>query len=181
MTLKFICSAMAMVFPLMAMADAEALDWRSISPQSWPDCSQACALETISAAKSVVTFHTVGELELPEAKALVEAVERGLRVEIYVGRGSNLSEEVIMFADDIYQKWAATSDDEDTSMLGMGGCVMGQTDHPSFIAADPFGWKSGEEPALIVQNKITHQIDIVAAASVVAETEDFIECKMQSN
>lgn len=172
----FLVSAL---LPSAALAEAEALNWESVSTQGWAECGNECALDTIAAARSVVIFHTKSQLEKAEAQALVEAIRRGARVELYVGQQNNLSEEVGMFADDIYQKWEATADESDTSMIGMGGCVMGSTDNPSFIVTDPFGWKGDDSPALVVNGKKTDQLDIAADASVVAETEDFIECKMQ--
>ena len=125
-------------------------------------------------------FHTKGELRQDEAEALVEAIRRGARVEIYVGKANNLSDEVIWMADDIYQKWAATADDSETWMIGMGGCVIGKSDHPSFVVTDPFAWKANEAPALVVGGKKTDKRDVAAAASVVVETEDFIQCKLRN-
>lgn len=159
----------------------EALDWRGVSTQGWDSCAQPCLLETIKAARSAVIFHSKGELQRDEAKALVAAIRRGIRVEVYVGKANALSDEVIWFADDIYAKWAATADDQDTSMLGMGGCVMGRTSAPTFLVTDPFTNGAGGSPALVYDAKKTDEIDVVVAASVVAETEDFIECKLQKN
>lgn len=153
-------------------------DWNSVSTKGWPDCDQKCLLETIDAARTVAMFHTKGELQKDEAEALVGAIRRGARVEIYVGKANNLSEEVIWLADDIYEKWAATADDTETWMIGMGGCVMGKTDHPSFVVTDPFAWNANEAPALVVGEKKTDKRDVAAAASVVVEAEDFIQCKL---
>lgn len=177
---KTLLAVAAVAFlPTAALAEAEALDWNRTPTASWPACDQACAIDTIEAAQSVVIFHTKEALQQDEASALVGAIRRGARVEVYVGERNDLSEEVIMFAEDIYNKWAATAEDTDTSMIGMGGCVMGATANPTFIVTDPFGWKSNDAPALVVSGKKTDQLDIVADASVVAETEDFIKCKMQ--
>lgn len=159
----------------------EALDWRGVTTQGWDSCAQPCLLDTIKAAHSAVIFHSKGELQRDEAKALVEAIRRGIRVEVYVGKANALSEELIWFADDIYAKWAATADDQDTSMLGMGGCVMGRTNAPTFLVTDPYTNGAGGSPALVYDEKKTDEIDVVLAASVVAETEDFIQCKLQKN
>lgn len=171
---------LAVTVPVMAMAEIEALDWSKLSTGSWPECGTGCAIDTINAAQSVVIFHTRGELTKPEAEALVAAVQRGARVSVFVGQENSLSKEVIWYVQDIYQKWAATAPDEDTSMLGMGGCVMGATDAPAFIVTDPFGTKPNDAPALVVDGKKTGEISIAAEASVVSETEDFIQCYLHA-
>ncbi|WP_273794864.1 hypothetical protein [Brucella intermedia] len=181
-----VMSAMIAMMPITGFAQEpvedypQGWDWNSVSTQSWADCDRKCLLDTIDAARTVVMFHTKGELQKNEAEALVRAIRRGARVEIYVGKANNLSDEVIWLADDIYQKWAATADDSETWMIGMGGCVMGKTDHPSFVVTDPFNWKAKEAPALIVDGKKTDKRDVAAAASVVVETEDFIQCKLRN-
>ena len=63
----------------------------------------------------------------------------------------------------------------------MGGCVMGRTSAPTFLVTDPFTNGAGGSPALVYDEMKTDEIDVVVAASVVAETEDFIECKLQKN
>lgn len=177
-------AAVIAVVPVMGLAQEaaeeypQAWDWHSISTEDWPACDQECLLDTIDAAQTVVMFHTERELRQDEAEALVGAIRRGARVEIYVGKSNNLSEEVIWLADDIYQKWAATADDTETWMIGMGGCVMGQTGQPSFVVTDPFGWNANEAPALVVVGKKTDKRDIASAASVVVDSEDFIQCKL---
>ncbi|WP_299592496.1 hypothetical protein [uncultured Tateyamaria sp.] len=118
---------------------------------------------------------------MPEAEALVAAVERGARVSVFVGEDNDLSREVIWYVDDIYQKWAATAPDTDTSMLGMGGCVMPLTDIPAFIVTDPSQLKPNDAPALVVNGKVTNDEEVIVKASVVSETEDFIQCFIQSN
>ncbi|WJS87219.1 hypothetical protein [Paracoccus sp. TOH] len=179
-------AALLAMLPGLGLAQEPAEDypqgweWNSVSTQDWPSCDQKCLLDTINAARTVVMFHTKGELRQDEAEALVGAIRRGARVEIYVGKTNNLSDEVIWMADDIYQKWAATADDTETRMIGMGGCVMGKSDHPSFVVADPFAWGANEAPALVVNGKKTDKRDVAAAASVVVETEDFIQCKLKS-
>lgn len=180
---KILAAALMVAAPGVLEAEdyPEALDWRGVSTQSWESCAQPCLLETIKAARSAVIFHSRGEMQGDEAKALAAAIQRGIRVEIYVGRANALSDEVIWFADDIYAKWAATADDQDTSMLGMGGCVMGGTNTPAFLVTDPFTDGAVGSPALVYKEKKTDKIDVVVAASVVAETEDFIQCKLQKN
>ena len=63
----------------------------------------------------------------------------------------------------------------------MGGCVMGRTSAPAFLVTDPFTSGAAGAPALVYDEMKTDEIDVVVAASVVAETEDFIECKLQKN
>jgi len=180
---KILAVALLAVAPGVLLAEdyPEALDWQGVSTQSWESCAQSCLLETIKSASATVIFHSKGELQRDEAKALVAAIQRGLRVEIYVGKANALSDEVIWFANDIYAKWAATADDQDTSMLGMGGCVMAKTNAPTFLVTDPFTNAAAGAPALVYDKKKTDEIDVVVAASVVAETEDFIQCKLQQN
>lgn len=179
-------ATMIAMVPIMGLAQEPAedypqgWDWNSVSTRDWPGCDQKCLLDTINAARTVVMFHTTGELQKDEAEALVGAIRRGARVEIYVGKANNLSEEVIWLADDIYQKWASTADDTETWMIGMGGCEMGKSGHPSFVVTDPFAWKSNEAPALVVEGKKTDKRDVAAAASIVVETEDFIQCKLNN-
>lgn len=181
-----VLAAMIAIMPITSFAQEpiedypQGWDWNSVSTQNWAVCDRKCLLDTIDAARTVVMFHTTGELQKDEAEALVRAIRRGARVEIYVGKANNLSDEVIWLADDIYQKWAATADDSETWMIGMGGCVMGKTDNPSFVVTDPFNWKANEAPALIVGGKKTDKRDVAAAASVVVETEDFIQCKLRN-
>lgn len=169
---------LALAFPVIAQAEVEALNWADVTPEAWDQCDQSCAIDTITGAKSVVIFHTNGQLQKDEAVALVAAVRRGLRVSVFVGEENNLSNEVINFTKDIYQKWAVTADDHDTSMLGMGGCVLGATDTPSFIVVDPFNLKAGESAAFVTQGRITADAEIAARASVIPETEDFIQCQL---
>lgn len=180
-----VLAMMIAMVPIMGLAQEAAedypqgWDWSSVSTRDWSGCDQKCLLDTINAARTVVMFHTTGELQKDEAEALVGAIRRGARVEIYVGKANNLSEEVIWLADDIYQKWAATADDTETWMIGMGGCEMGKSGHPSFVVTDPFAWKSNEAPALVVEGKKIDKRDVAAAASIVVETEDFIQCKLK--
>lgn len=175
----FFALAAALAMPGAARSqEPQDWSWGAASTQGWPGCNQACVLDTINAAKTVVMFHSTGELRNDEAHALVEAIRRGARVEIYVGKANNLSEEVIWLADEIYQKWAATADDSDTRMIGMGGCVMGRSSHPAFVITDPFGWSAGDAPALVVDGKKSGSRDVAEAASVVVDSEEFIQCKL---
>jgi hypothetical protein len=169
---------LAMALPGMAHAEVEGFDWTGIPASDWPACDDTCAVETIKAAQSVVIFHKRGAMTKPEAQALVGAVQRGARVSVFVGEDNDLSSEVIWYVRDIYHKWAETADDDDVSMLGMTGCVMGKTAIPGYIVTDPFGTKPNDVPAFIVGGQKTTNIQIAADASVVSETEDFIQCQL---
>jgi hypothetical protein len=163
------------LMPAAASAQ-EAVDWAKLDTSAWKVCDEKCSIEAIDASSSVVILHDRGELSEAEAKALYRAIERGLKVEFFVGESNSVFEEMRSYAADIYEKWSATAPDDDTSMIGMGGCVMpAASKSPDFLALDPL--VSGAA-IVIVNNKISHDQVLAEAVSVASETEDFIQCKL---
>lgn len=180
--MNLVMLAAALCAPLAAYAgdDAEPLNWDSLSTASWGECASACARQQMGAARSSVLFHTPYALTEDEAKALANAIGRGLKVEFFVGERNALFDEIDGYASDIFEKWAATADASDTSMVGMGGCVMGADRLPQFVVTDPYQGAGGKKhAALIVNDKISHDPAKVAAAAEATQTEDFIQCRLQ--
>lgn len=141
-------------------------------------CDHLCQIDFVNDAQAVVMYHTRGILSEDMATAMENAVRRKVRVEIFVGRPDETYANVKSFMNGFFRTWNATSADDDTSLLGMGACILGNTQTPPFLVTDPFSWGPNEKPVLVKSGSVTRDLDDVAEFANIVDTEEFIQCKL---
>lgn len=141
-------------------------------------CEHQCQIELVNEAQAVVMYHTRGILSEDMANAMMDAVRRKVRVEIFVGRPDETYANIKSFMTGFFLTWNATAADDDTSLLGMGACILGNTQTPAFLVTDPFQWGPNESPALVESGALTRSFEDVAEFANIVDTEEFIQCKL---
>lgn len=141
-------------------------------------CDHECQLQVIANAKSVVMYHVRGPIPTDIADELTKAVRRKVRVEAFVGQPNETYGDLSRFMEGYFSAWNKTASDEDTTLLGMGACILALTDSAPFLVSDPFRWVDGEHPALVQGGVLEDDYEKVSEFANIVDTEDFIQCKL---
>lgn len=151
-------------------------------------CDHDCQIEAVDNSQSVVIYHTRGQLSDSMADALLNAVRRKVRVEIFVGEPNEAFANSKTFMNGFFMTWNMVADDTDTSLLGMGACILDETDVPPFLVTDPFGWSDEDNPVLVESGQLRGTPKAVSAFSTetspsdfakkIETREEFIQCKL---
>lgn len=152
----------------------------SAMPAAAETCEHQCQIDLVKQAQSVVMYHTRGIVSEDMADALMSAVRRKVRVEVFVGRPDETYANLKSFMDGFFLTWNATASDSDTTLLGMGACILGNTQADAFLVTDPFQWKSADHPALVDSGELTRDLAKVAEYANIVDTEEFVQCKLDN-
>lgn len=166
------------IFSIKAMVVGLALAGALAISANAETCKYQCQIKLVNEAQAVVMYHTRGILSENMANAMINAVRRKVRVEIFVGRPDETYANMKSFMTGFFLTWNAIVADDDTSLLGMGICVLGNTPVPPFLVTDPFQWGPNENPALVKNGVLTRRFKDVDEFANIIDTEEFIQCKL---